>query len=69
MDESLIRISEYSEKQISDLIQQHRPCKVINCVGVTNVSEDKEKINLINSELPVLLSEILDRKNDGSQLI
>ena len=69
LDKSLVRISEYSEKQIFDLIQQYRPCKVINCVGVTNVSEDKEKINLSNSELPVLLSKILDIKKDGSQLI
>tara|TARA_Y100000294_G_C8538915_1_gene330303 strand:- start:406 stop:1230 length:825 start_codon:yes stop_codon:yes gene_type:complete len=66
---SLTRIPEYSEKQLSDLIQQHRPCKVINCVGITNITESAKEIHLINSELPVLVSEILDRKNDGSQLI
>ena len=69
LDESLIRISGYSEGQLSNLIHQHRPCKIINCVGVTNFNESEHEINLINSELPVMLSEILDKRNDGSQLV
>ncbi|MDP6727267.1 MAG: sugar nucleotide-binding protein, partial [Candidatus Marinimicrobia bacterium] len=69
LDKSLIRIPEYSKKLVSDLIHQHRPCKIINCVGITNRSESRKKNNLINSVLPILLSEILDSKNDGSQLV
>ena len=66
---SLARVPEYSEKHISDLIQHHRPCNVINCVGITNIKESVKEGNLINSKLPVFLSEILDQKKDGSQLI
>ena len=69
LDENLIKISEYSKKQLFDLIDQHRPCKIINCVGVTNINENEKKLNLINTELPILLAKILDRKKDGSQLI
>ena len=36
---------------------------------MTNITESAKEIHLINSELPLLVSEILDRKNDGSQLI
>lgn len=69
LDEFLIRIPEYSKKHISDLIQHHRPCKVINCVGITNINDSLKEGHLINSELPVFLSQILDKKMDGSQLI
>jgi len=69
LDESLTRIPDYSKKNILALIQKHRPCKVVNCVGVTKFKENVEEGYLINSGLPVLLSEILDKNNDGSQLI
>ena len=69
LDGFLIRIPEYSKIHISELIQDHRPCKVINCVGITNVNHNLKEGQLINSELPVLLSQILDSKKDGSQLI
>lgn len=69
LDEILIKISEYSNKQLSVLIDHYRPCKIINCVGITDMNASKEKLNLINSELPKLLANILDSKNDGSQLV
>ena len=68
-DESLTRIPEYSKQYISDLIQHHRPCKVINCVAMTDISEYSKEGHFINSELPTLLAEILDQKKDRSQLI
>ena len=69
LDESLTRIPEYSKQYISDLIQHHRPCKVINCVAMTDISEYSKEGHFINSELPTLLAEILDQKKDNSQLI
>ena len=69
LDGSLARVPAYSKKYIYDLIQHHRPCKVINCVGITNINENIKEGHLINSELPVFLSEILDQKKDESQLI
>ena len=69
LDEILINIPEYSEKRLSVLIEQHRPCKVINCTGITNIKTGKEKLNLVNTELPKLLTKILNNKNDGSKLV
>ena len=69
LDKILIKINEYSKKKLSILIKQKRPCKIINCVSINDVNINNEKLNLINSELPKLLVNILDSKNDGSQLI
>ena len=69
LDKILIKINEYSKKQLSILINQNRPCKIINCVSINDVNINNEKLNLINSELPKLLVNILDNKNDGSQLV
>tara|TARA_Y100001960_G_scaffold329971_1_gene422741 strand:- start:606 stop:1430 length:825 start_codon:yes stop_codon:yes gene_type:complete len=69
LDAFLIQIPEYSNKHISDLIQAHRPCKIINCVGITNINDNLKEGRVINSELPLFLSHVLDSKNDGSQLI
>ena len=69
LDKYLVRIPEYSENYIYDLIQIHRPCKVINCVAITNRNATLNESQLINSKLPLFLSEILDQKKDGSQLV
>ena len=69
LDKILIKISEYSKKHLSILVDQNRPCRIINCVSINDVNASKEKLNLINSELPKLLVNILDSKNDGSQLV
>ena len=69
IDDILVKIPEYSNEHVSILINQYRPCTVINCVAVNNVSTSQKKINLINSELPKLLASILDAKSDGSKLI
>ena len=69
LDKILIKISEYSKKHLSILVNQNRPCRIINCVSINDVNASKEKLNLINSELPKLLVNILDNKNDGSQLV
>ena len=69
LDGSLTKIPEYSKKHISDLIQHSRPCKIINCVGITNINECVKEGYSINSELPGFISEILDEKQDESQLI
>jgi len=69
LDEILINITEYSEKQLSILIEQHRPCKVINCIGITNIKTSNEKLNLVNTEVPKFLTKILNNKNDGSKLV
>jgi len=69
LDKTLIKISEYSKKQLSVLIDQYRPCTIINCVAITSVTTNQKELNLINSELPKLLVNILDNKNDGSQLV
>ena len=69
LDAFLIKIPEYSKKNISDLIQTHRPCKIINCVGITNINDNLKEGRIINSELPLFLSHVLDSQMDGSQLI
>ena len=69
LDKTLIKISEYSRKQLSVLIDQYRPCTIINCVAINNATTSQKELNLINSELPKLLVNILDNKNDGSQLV
>ena len=69
LDKTLIKISEYSKKQLSVLIDQYRPCRIINCVAITSVTTNQKELNLVNSELPKLLVNILDNKNDGSQLV
>ena len=69
LDKTLIKISEYSKKQLSVLIDQYRPCTIINCVAITSVTTNQKELNLVNSELPKLLVNILDNKNDGSQLV
>ena len=69
LDKTLIKISEYSNKQLSVLIDQNRPCTIINCVAITSVTTNQKELNLINSEVPKLLVNILDNKNDGSQLV
>ena len=69
LDKTLIKISEYSKKQLSVLIDQYRPCIIVNCVAITNITTSQKELDLINSELPKLLVNILDNKNDGSQLV
>jgi len=69
LDTSLIKIPEYSKKYISDLIQTHRPCNIINCVGITKFNGNLKEGRIINSELPLFLSHVLDSQNDGSKLI
>jgi len=69
IDKSLVQIPEYTKATIFNLINSHRPCKIINCVGATDLKEDTNFYDLINSKLPQLLANILDSKNDGSQLI
>ena len=69
LDKILKSVSEYSKKNLSALIDKNRPCKIINCVGIKNNDADKEELNLINSELPKILADILDKKKDGSQLV
>ena len=58
LDAFLIQIPEYSNKHISDLIQAHRPCKIINCVGITNINDNLKEGRVINSELPLFLSHV-----------
>ena len=69
LDKTLIKISEYSKKQLSVLIDQYRPCIIVNCVAITNITTSQKELDLINSELPKLLVNILDNKNDGSHLV
>jgi len=69
LDKFLITIPDYSENHISDLIQLHRPCKVKNCVAITNINASLEESQKVNSELPKFLSQMLDQKKDGSQLV
>ena len=69
LDATLIKIPEYSKKYISGLIQTHRPCKIINCVGITKINDNLKEVRIINSELPLFLSHVLDSQNDGSKLI
>ncbi len=69
LDKILVKIPDYSKTQLSSLIKQHRPCRVINCVSVNDINASKEDLDLINSQLPKLLVDILDAKNDNSQLI
>ena len=69
LDEILVQIPEYSKKQVSTIIDKYRPCNVINCAGITNANTSEEKLNLINSELPKLLANILNGNKDGSRLI
>lgn len=69
LDKILLKIPEYSKEKLSLLIEKHRPCKIINCVGVNKLQFKEEKLYLINSNLPKLLFDLLKIKNDGSQLI
>ena len=69
LNRSLTIIPEYSKEHISDLIERYRPCKVINCVAITDINADFKESYLINSELPLFLAKTLDQKKDGSQLI
>lgn len=69
LDMILNLVNEYSKKNLSILINQNRPCKVINCVTINDINFDEKKLNLINSELPKLIAGVLDEKNDKSQLI
>jgi len=69
LDKVLKQITEYSKKNLSILIDQSRPCNIINCVAINDINMDEKKLNLINAELPKLIADILDEKNDGSQLI
>ena len=50
LDKILSKIHEYSEKNLSILINQNRPCKIVNCVSINDVNASKEKLNLINSK-------------------
>ena len=69
LHKNFVKIKDYSKKELFDLIEKNRPCKIINCTAVTNYKVKDKKLNLINSELPKLLSNIISSKNDGSQLI
>jgi len=66
---NFVEIKDYSKKELLNIIEQNRPCKIINCTAVTNYKDKDNKLNFINSELPKLLSNIIESKNDGSQLI
>jgi len=69
LDRVLQKISDYSKKNLSILINQNRPCNIINCVAINDVNASEKELNLINSELPKIIANILDEKDDGSQLI
>ena len=69
LNKNFVKIKNYSNKELLDLINENRPCRVINCAAVKNYKTEGSKLNSINSELPKLLSDIVNSKNDKSQLI
>ena len=69
LDKILKNVTEYSKDTLSELINNNRPCKIINCVGIKNSDAKEEELNLINSKLPIILANVLDQKKDGSKLI
>ena len=69
IDEFLVKIPNYTKVEISNLINNHRPCAIINCVGATDTKKDQLFFESINAELPKILQNIINSKNDGSQLI
>jgi dTDP-4-dehydrorhamnose reductase len=69
IDKLLIKIPNYNKTEISNLINNHRPCIIINCVGATDIKKDQQFFESINADLPKILQNLINSKNDGSQLI
>ena len=46
LDKILKNVTEYSKDTLSELINNNRPCKIINCVGIKNSDAKEEELNL-----------------------
>jgi dTDP-4-dehydrorhamnose reductase len=62
----VVELAEHAS--LSNFLERHRPCVVINCAGATaaDVARDGDAIN---SRVPHEIARTLDRQQDGSRLV
>lgn len=55
--------------RLKSLLQDSRPCVVVNCAAVLDATRGKAELEQINSVLPQKIAGLLDGFKDGSRLI
>lgn len=69
LDEDLKEISLTDFGALKSLLQQNRPCVVVNCAAVNDAARNGVELEQINSLLPQKIADLLDGFKDGSRLI
>ena len=69
IDKKINFLKNYSKKNIKKVISVNRPCVIVNCIGVTDQYLKFASYKNINSNLPHLIKDIINKKNDSSKLI
>ncbi len=69
LDENLYIIDLKDSDAVTRLIEQRRPCVVVNCAAVNNPSFGEEALRAVNSILPRTIESLLARVKDNSRLI
>lgn len=69
LDESLLLMDLRDTEKLQQMIEDRRPCVIVNCSGVNDVRLGQKALDEINADLPHQLVKILEQKKDGSRLI
>jgi dTDP-4-dehydrorhamnose reductase len=69
LDESLLLLDLRDTEKLQQMIEDRRPCVIVNCSGLNDVRRGQKALDEINADLPHQLVKILEQKKDGSRLI
>ena len=69
VDKKINYLKDYTKKNIKKIIKNNRPCIVVNCIGVTNQNLNFSSYKNLNSKLPHMIKEQIEKENDQSKLI
>ena len=61
VDKKINYLKYYTKKNIKKIIKSNRPCIVVNCIGVTNQNLNFTSYKNLNSKLPHMIKEQIDR--------
>jgi len=68
--DDILEIADLSHPdQVQHLLEQHRPCVVINCAAITASDAPPGELRTLNTDLPRHLQQIINTKDDGSRLL
>lgn len=69
LDQNLETLDLVDEQALRKLLEQCRPCIVVNCAAINDPAPGAQALNEINAQLPHRIASILEKVKDGSRLI